>query len=130
MTKDETNEIVVDIIAGYLRQVWWFGKSGHNVEVEYTAREAMESIMFIINEDAEMTNRRNLTSVQRQIMMWIDQGWNVLPGDGIHIQIDGTFVCDDTMKELERLGLVEQVKPNVWGSAVTQPPSQPPVPTE
>lgn len=50
-----------------------------------------------------------LTSAQERVMAWLGKGWTSEPGGGTSIHVNGSRICNvDTLKALERLGLVEQ----------------------
>lgn len=50
-----------------------------------------------------------LTNAQKRVMMWLGKGWTSEPGAGTSIHVNGSRICNvDTLKALERMGLVEQ----------------------
>lgn len=62
-----------------------------------------------------MSIEKKLSPVQHNVMTWLGKGWGAEPGSGSSIQINGKRVCNvDTMKSLERAGLVEQDEYRCW----------------
>lgn len=54
-----------------------------------------------------------LTDAQKRVMKWLGKGWTSEPGAGTSIHVNGSRICNvDTLKALERLGLVEQRSTN------------------
>jgi hypothetical protein len=51
-----------------------------------------------------------LSDAQKRVMKWLGKGWTSVPGGGMSIHVNGARICNvDTLKPLERMGLVEQL---------------------
>lgn len=54
-----------------------------------------------------------LTNAQKRVMMWLGKGWTSEPGAGTSIHVNGSRICNvDTLKALERMGLVGVIREN------------------
>ncbi|MGP1715756.1 MAG: hypothetical protein ACTS9Y_01125 [Methylophilus sp.] len=52
-----------------------------------------------------------LTKVQQKVLSHLDHGWTTEPGCGMSIHINGQRICNlDTLKSLQKKGLVEQIQ--------------------
>lgn len=67
-----------------------------------------------------------LTDAQKRVLKWIGHGLRTSLGAGSALMVNGKRVCNlDTMKALQRAGLVSEVQPGCWaateqGPAVTE----------
>lgn len=56
-----------------------------------------------------------LTQAQMRVMKWLGKGWEVQPGAGSSMMVNGQRLCNiDTMMALYRQGLATQDEKRCW----------------
>lgn len=64
-----------------------------------------------------ITLTKKLTPAQLRVMAWLGKGWTACPGAGAIITVNGKRICNtDTMKSLERAGLVSVDSNRCWSA--------------